>query len=70
MKEYIVVLKSNPTKHWYSVEAPSKRIARWCALNMFQNECCGGPFLSLKANDFKVYSSKWKSINDIKKELG
>lgn len=63
MREYIVVLKSNPTKHWYSVDAPSRRVARWCALNMFQNEYCGP---ALKANDFKAYPAKWKAINDIK----
>ena len=55
MKEYIVVLKSDPTKHWYYVDAPSRRIARWCALNMFQNEYCG-PIL--KANDFKAYPAR------------
>lgn len=63
MKEYIVVLKSDPTEHWYSVDAPSRRIARWCALNMFQNEYCG---LALKANDFKAYPAKCKAINNIK----
>ena len=52
MKEYIVVLKSNPTEYWYSVDAPSKRIARWCALNMFQNDYYGP---ALKVNDFKAY---------------
>ena len=29
MKEYIVVLKSDPARHWYSVDAPLKRVARW-----------------------------------------
>jgi hypothetical protein len=52
MKEYIVVLKSDPAEHWYSVDAPSRRVARWCALNMFQNEYCGP---ALKVNDFKAY---------------
>ena len=62
MKEYIVVLKSDPTKHWYSVDAPSKRVARWCAFNMFQNEYCGP---ALKPSDFKAYPAKWKTIQDI-----
>lgn len=55
MKEYIVVLKSDPTEHCYSVDAPSRRVARWCALNMLQNEYCGP---ALKANDFKAESNK------------
>ena len=55
MKEYIVVLKSDPDKYWYYVDAPSRRIARWCALNMFQNEYCGP---TLKATDFKAYHIK------------
>ena len=55
MKEYIVVLKSDPAEHWYSVDAPSRRIARWCALNMFQNEYCSP---ALKPNDFKAYPAK------------
>ena len=64
MKEYIVVLKSDPTKYWYNVDAPSRRIARWCALNMFQNEYCG---LGFKVNDFKAYPAKYKHkvINNI-----
>jgi hypothetical protein len=51
MKEYIVVLKSDPTTPWYSVDAPSKRVARWCALNMFQNEYTG----CVTIKDFKAY---------------
>ena len=62
MKEYIVVLKSDPTKHWYSVDAPSRRIARWCALNMFQNEYCGP---TIKANDFKAYPAKLKTTKEM-----
>jgi hypothetical protein len=41
MKLYIVYLKSAPTKHWYSVEAPNRRIARWCGYNLFCNEYLG-----------------------------
>lgn len=55
MKKYIVVLKYYPQKYWYSVDAPSKRVACWCALNMFQNEYGGAPF---KLSDFKAYSEK------------
>lgn len=55
MKEYTVVLKIDLTEYQYSVDAPSKRVARWCALNMFQNEYCGP---ALKPSDFKVYPAK------------
>lgn len=51
MKLYTVYLKSAPTKHWYSVEAPNKRIARWCGYNLFQNEYLGG---NVSIRDFKV----------------
>ena len=54
MREYIVVLKSNPFKHWYHVEAPSKRIARWCAFNMFRNEYCG----TVTPKNFKACRAK------------
>ena len=65
MKEYIVVLKSDPFKHWYSVDAPSKRVARWCAFNMFQNEYCG----RVTVKDFKAYPSNWKTAKTLE-EVG
>ena len=40
-REYYVTIKgaqSNPFSDYYFVEAPNKRIAKWCALNLFQNE--------------------------------
>lgn len=63
MKEYIVVWKSNPVKYLYYVNAPSRRIACWCALNMYiQDEYCS-PIP--KVNDFKAYPANWKATNDI-----
>lgn len=43
MREYLVYHKDAPTKHWYQISAPSKRIARWCAMNVFAHEYCGTP---------------------------
>lgn len=54
MKEYIVTYKHNPTKVWYEISAPSKRIARWCAFNIFQHEYAG----SIKVSDFKASRRK------------
>jgi hypothetical protein len=62
MKEYIVVLKSDPTQYWYSVDAPSKRVACWCAFNVLQNEYCNSIF---KPSDFKAYPAKWTMIKNI-----
>ena len=39
-KTYIVYPKENPDL-WYEIEAPTKRVAKWCGLNVIQsNYCC------------------------------
>lgn len=52
-KEYKVCLKKDPNI-WYSVEAPSKRIALWCGYNLFQNEYLG----MVNKKDFVVVKQK------------
>ena len=37
---YIVTAKDNPDL-WYEVDAPSKRVAKWCAVNLYDHEYCG-----------------------------
>ena len=40
IKTYIVYPKSK-SDLWYEIEAPTKRIAKWCGLNVIQsNYCC------------------------------
>ena len=39
-KTYIVTAKDNPDL-WYEVDAPSKRVAKWCAVNLYDRECFG-----------------------------
>ncbi len=39
IKSYIVWDKKDPS-WWYTVEAPSKRIAKWCGANIVMNHCC------------------------------
>ena len=38
VKVYQVVPKKNPDSVSYLVDAPSKRIAKWCGANLFNNE--------------------------------
>lgn len=55
VKEYRVVPKKNTNGVFYMVDAPSKRIAKWCGANLFNNEY--NAFLSAKdmiAERFKV----------------
>ena len=55
VKVYRVVPKKNPNIAYYMVDAPSKRIAKWCGSNLFNNEYID--FLSAKdmiAERFKV----------------
>lgn len=40
VKTYIVTAKDNPDL-WYEVDAPSKRVAKWCAVNLYDQEYCG-----------------------------
>ena len=46
VKVYRVVSKKNPNIAYYMVDAPSKRIAKWCGANLFNNEYID--FLSAK----------------------
>ena len=39
VKTYIVTAKDNPDL-WYEVDAPSKRVAKWCAVNLYDREYC------------------------------
>ena len=36
IKTYIVYPKGNPDL-WYEIDAPTKRIAKWCGLNVIQS---------------------------------
>lgn len=38
VKVYRVAPKENPNGVSYLVDAPSKRIAKWCGANLFNNE--------------------------------
>lgn len=38
VKVYSVVPKENPKGVFYVVDAPSKRIAKWCGANLYNNE--------------------------------
>lgn len=40
VKVYIVSLKEDPSI-WYFVDAPSKRVARWCGAALYNNEYMG-----------------------------
>lgn len=53
IKVYKVIVKDNPNI-WYLVDAPSKRIAKWCGAALYNNEYM--TFLSakdMKATRFK-----------------
>lgn len=54
-KVYRVVPKKNTSGVFYMVDAPNKRIAKWCGANLFNNEYIA--FLSAKdmiAERFRV----------------
>lgn len=38
VKVYKVVPKKNPSEVSYMVEAPNKRIAKWCGANFYNND--------------------------------
>ena len=38
VKVYRVIPKENPNSVSYLVDAPSKKIAKWCGANLFNNE--------------------------------
>ena len=46
VKVYRVVPKKHSNGVFYMVDAPSKRIAKWCGANMYNNDYFG--FLSAK----------------------
>ena len=46
VKVYRVVPKKNPNIAYYMVDAPSKRIAKWCGANLYNSEVFA--FLSAK----------------------
>lgn len=61
VKVYRVVPKKNPNGVFYMVDAPSKRIAKWCGANLFNNEYID--FLSAKdmiAERFRVKGGEGK----------
>lgn len=39
-KTYIVYPKHAPSL-WYEIDAPTKRVAKWCGLNVIQTNYCG-----------------------------
>ena len=49
-KVYKVTPKDNPKGIFYMVEAPNKRIAKWCGANLYNNEY----ITFLKADDMDV----------------
>ena len=53
---YRVVSKKNPNIAYYMVDAPSKRIAKWCGANLFNNEYID--FLSAKDMIAERFKSK------------
>ena len=53
VKVYKVYPKNNPDQ-WYLVDAPTKRIAKWCGAGILNNTYCG--FLSAK----DMVAEPWK----------
>lgn len=57
VKVYKVTLKNATVDSpWYFVDAPNKRIARWCGANLYNNEY----FTFLSAKDMKAELFKLK----------
>lgn len=53
VKVYRVSLKEDPNI-WYFVDAPSKRIAKWCGAALYNNEYLGfRTFKDMKVERFK-----------------
>ena len=57
VKVYKVWPKNNPDL-WYLVDAPSKRIAKWCGTAIINNTYCG--FLTAK----DMVAKRWKIKED------
>lgn len=49
VKVYRVEPKENPKGVYYMVDAPSKRIAKWCGANLYDND--------LYDNEYTTFSS-------------
>lgn len=67
VKVYRVVPKQNPSGISYMVDAPNKRIAKWCGANLYNNEYID--FLSDKdmiAERFRVTDAKIKEVEEEK----
>ena len=67
VKVYRVFPKHNSSEIFYMVDAPNKRIARWCGANLYNNEYF--TFLSDKdmiAERFRVTDAKIKELEDRK----
>ena len=63
VKVYKVVPKHNPSGIYYIVDAPSKRIAKWCGANLYNYNYSA--FLSDKgmiAERFRVTEAKSRRI--------
>ena len=56
VKQYHVEPKDNPKGIFYMVDAPNKRIAKWCGANLFNNEYAA--FLSAKDMTAKRFRCK------------
>ena len=64
VKVYRVSLKEDPNI-WYFVDAPSKRIAKWCGANLYNNE-----YTAFKtAKDIKVERFKYHAVEDAYQEI-
>ena len=64
VKVYRVVPKKNKNGVFYMVDAPSKRIAKWCGANLFNNEYID--FLSAKdmiAERFKAKEGRFFDLD-------
>lgn len=59
VKVYRVSVKKDPSIY-YLVDAPSRRIAKWCGANLFNNEYAG--FISAK--DMVVKRFKTETVDD------
>lgn len=57
VKQYRVVPKDNPTGIFYMVDAPNKRIAKWCGANLLNNEYV----TFLKADDMVAYRFRYRN---------
>ena len=58
-KTYIVYPKRHPDL-WYEIDAPTKRVAKWCGLNVIQsNYGCNYTVRDMVAKRRKVKGDDW-----------